>query len=47
MSLVLIIALMIFITKTPLFLKNPNNLAIGITLDLLLTVRSLRLVQHL
>lgn len=35
---ILIIGLMIFITKTSLFQMNPDNLAIGITFDLLLTV---------
>ena len=34
----LIIGLMIFITKTSLFQMNPDNLAIGITFDLLLIV---------
>ena len=34
----LIIGLMIFISKTSLFKLNPDNLAIGITIDLLLTV---------
>jgi len=34
----LIIGLMIFISKTSLFKLNPDNLAIGITFDLLLTV---------
>jgi len=33
----LIIGLMVFIAKTSLFQMNPNNLAIGITFDLLLT----------
>jgi glycerol-3-phosphate acyltransferase PlsY len=35
---VLIIGLMIFISKTALFRMNPDNLAIGITFDLLLTL---------
>ena len=34
----LIIGLMVFIAKTSLFQINPDNLAIGITFDLLLTV---------
>ena len=35
---ILIIGLMILITKTALFKLHPNNLAIGITFDLLLIV---------
>ena len=35
---VLIVGLMILITRTSLFQMNPDNLAIGITFDLLLTV---------
>ncbi len=35
---ILIVGLMILITKTSLFRMNPDNLAIGITFDLLLTV---------
>ena len=35
---ILIIGLMIFITKTSLFQMNPDNLAVGITFDLLLIV---------